>query len=289
VSKDAKNFFDFNFYTSDSLFSVTTLDRLQEIFVIMAPDWCRDARIWEDEEIVKTSIKVNLKTPGSLFEALQPSAKQSRQDRIASRPQIIKTLKSLGKPALPFDPENWSDSFVLTDRKQDLMLFYYYCTKPSIDILENRIGLHLVANEFEDISSTVWSQTFFELMLQQIKFDYCKLYEHDEFDSKNYNERNQVIGFNLQKSLPGLYWQNFFGPLLCDFIGREKLLSAPAYQVKEFPHGVLLTLGKEPTDWDTPEYREREQAVEAHLGKDFFFNKNDPDRQTRAAPFPKRT
>jgi hypothetical protein len=40
--------------------------------------------------------------------------------------------------------------------------------------------------------------------------------------------------------LPTLYWANFFGPAYVDKIGRDKILSAPAWAIEELPDGGLL-------------------------------------------------
>lgn len=40
--------------------------------------------------------------------------------------------------------------------------------------------------------------------------------------------------------LPTLYWANFFGPAYVNKIGRDKILSAPAWRIEELPDGGLL-------------------------------------------------
>ncbi len=40
--------------------------------------------------------------------------------------------------------------------------------------------------------------------------------------------------------LPTLYWANFFGPAYVKKIGRERILSAPAWRIEELPDGGLL-------------------------------------------------
>jgi hypothetical protein len=69
-------------------------------------------------------------------------------------------------------------------------------------------------------------------------------------------------------------------------IGSERLLSAPAFEVKPVGEGVLLALDSKATAWKTPAYQEREAAVIDHLGKQFFFSRFEPDRKTVAPEFP---
>ena len=85
-------------------------------------------------------------------------------------------------------------------------------------------------------------------------------------------------------SLPGLYWLNFLGQPYCDLIGRDRLLSAPAFEVKEIGSGVLLALAAEPEEWNTPSYREREQRVLDHIGREYVFERDKPDKPTKG-PF----
>lgn len=47
--------------------------------------------------------------------------------------------------------------------------------------------------------------------------------------------------------LPTLYWANFFGPPYVARIGREKIMSAPAWSIEELPdHGLLYVLSSCP-------------------------------------------
>jgi hypothetical protein len=88
-----------------------------------------------------------------------------------------------------------------------------------------------------------------------------------------------------QKDLQGLYWLNFFGAPYVDLIGRERLLSAPAYEVKAVGDGVLLVLDSDADAWQSEEYQRREQHVIEHLGKQYFFSRHDPERKTVAPDF----
>lgn len=62
-------------------------------------------------------------------------------------------------------------------------------------------------------------------------------------------------------------WANFFGPALVERLGRERLLSAPAHQVRELPNGsVMLTVAANPIEQLEPEVQETIARVKAHLG-----------------------
>ncbi len=62
-------------------------------------------------------------------------------------------------------------------------------------------------------------------------------------------------------------WANLFSPGLVARLGRERLLSAPAYQVRELPGGsIVLTVAASPLEQLKPEVQERIAHVKAHLG-----------------------
>ena len=62
-------------------------------------------------------------------------------------------------------------------------------------------------------------------------------------------------------------WATVFGPELVARLGRERLLSAPAYQVRELPGGsIVLTVAASPLEQLQPEVQERIARVKAHLG-----------------------
>jgi hypothetical protein len=96
----------------------------------------------------------------------------------------------------------------------------------------------------------------------------------------------RAVGASITHAIPGLYWLSFFGRPYVDLMGRERLLSAPAYEAKSVDDGVLVALDASADAWETAVYREREQAVIEHLGKQYFFSRHDPSRQTIAPDFP---
>lgn len=62
-------------------------------------------------------------------------------------------------------------------------------------------------------------------------------------------------------------WANFFGRGWVARIGRERLLSAPAYHIQELPQGsIVLTVAATPLDQLEPEVQERISRVKSHLG-----------------------
>lgn len=106
-----------------------------------------------------------------------------------------------------------------------------------------------------------------------------------ERDAKNmdFSSGAMAIGVDISRYLPGLYWLNYFGAAHCDLIGRERLLTAPAFDVRPVGDGVLLQVDEAPESWDAES--SNNQAVMRHIGEEFFFLREQMDRVTRAPDF----
>jgi hypothetical protein len=131
-----------------------------------------------------------------------------------------------------------------------------------------------------------WAQGLFRALVEALPLRYANARLSDEFSSKNMVDDDsglRALGTKLTESLPGLYWLNFLGPPYLKLLGLDNLLSAPAYIVDKVDSGVLLMLDRSPLSWDSPAYKEREKAVLEHVGRHYFFQRDDPDRE-RAAP-----
>jgi len=67
-------------------------------------------------------------------------------------------------------------------------------------------------------------------------------------------------------------WLNVFGPKLVETVGRERMLSTPAWRVEEFPNGsVLLVTWPTAADFASPEARLAQARAHAHLRPDLDF------------------
>lgn len=109
-----------------------------------------------------------------------------------------------------------------------------------------------------------------------------------ERDEKNISRADggvMAIGGDISRYLPGLYWLNFFGEPYCNLIGRERLLTAPAFSCEAIDAGVLICLASSLEAWDSTERRTVEARVLAHLGDQYFFDRNTTERKTVAPDF----
>ena len=97
--------------------------------------------------------------------------------------------------------------------------------------------------------------------------------------------RIEAVGRDFGRYLPGVFWLNFFGSRCQEFIGLDRLRSAPADRVAPVDGGTLVGLGADPAGWDTAEYAIAEQRVRDHLGAELFFSKAEPQRRTKVPGF----
>ena len=79
----------------------------------------------------------------------------------------------------------------------------------------------------------------------------------------------------LNKCLPDIYWMTVFGRPYVDLFSRERLLSCPAYRVKELDNGsVVVQLTPELKDITVEEaaFERVRQEARNHLNNDAFFD-----------------
>lgn len=96
--------------------------------------------------------------------------------------------------------------------------------------------------------------------------------------------RGPMLGLELAKHVPGVYYANFFGPTLTKFFGHGRLESCPAVIKRAVGDGWLLTTAEDPADWNEPGALNLKQQVRRHLGDRAFFDVAYPERST-IAPF----
>ncbi|PTL83129.1 hypothetical protein [Vitiosangium sp. GDMCC 1.1324] len=70
-----------------------------------------------------------------------------------------------------------------------------------------------------------------------------------------------------------VFWLNVFGPKLVESVGRERVLSTPAWRVEELPNGsVLLVTWPTVTDFASKEARLAQARAHAHLRPDLDYD-----------------
>jgi hypothetical protein len=154
----------------------------------------------------------------------------------------------------------------------------------------NNPAVEIELAKVEGTRTSEWAKQFFGAAAERLPLRYANAHLQEEFNAKNIvadSEGTRAVGVLLEKSLPGLYWLNFLGRPYMTLIGRERVLSAPAYEVREVDRGAIIVLDEKPTTWASAEYQTRERAVIDHLGKELFFSRENPARSTVAPNFDK--
>lgn len=107
-----------------------------------------------------------------------------------------------------------------------------------------------------------------------------------EFAAQHRTKRDDLIqGVDLSKHIPGVYFANFFGRPLVEFLGQERFESCPAVVSERLEGGGwLLTTTDEPATWNTEAALDLKERIRRHLGERAFFDIRLPGRST-IAPF----
>ncbi len=245
------------FDVSRPLFNQAQLDGLQSVINERLPQWSNKLCAAEDDD---SRDGVVVGRDGRLFDAIHQAA----------------------------PPKRGLGSAVLTGSYDSVSFFMYHCDETLPPEL-NRMSIEVYGpSTVEEQATSTWARGVFEALAARLPIRYGNTHLSEEFDAKNMIRDEtgvEAIGVDITDAIPGLYWLNYFGAPYVDMIGRQRLLTAPAYEVKAVGDGVLVALDASADAWQSADYQQREQAVIAHLGKQYFFSRTDPDRQLVAPDF----
>jgi hypothetical protein len=248
------------FYVDQPLFDEAQLDGLQSVINAILPEWSTELSVARDED---ARDRVVLRRDGRLYDSVR---------RVAA-------------------PRRGLGSAVLTGTYGDLSCYLQHSDR-TLPPESNEMVIEVYElSTIESKTTSAWARETFEAMVARLPIRYANAYADEEYYAKNMIDDEtgvRAIGAKITYATPGLYWLNFFGRPYVDLIGRERLLSAPGYDVRPVDDGVLIALDRSPDSWQTAAYREREQAVVEHLGQEYFFSRHDPSRKTIAPAFRQR-
>ncbi|MGA7614896.1 MAG: hypothetical protein WBX15_06920 [Thermoanaerobaculia bacterium] len=95
-----------------------------------------------------------------------------------------------------------------------------------------------------------------------------------------------ITTHDLKNGIPNVCWAMVFGPAYVRLIGREKLRTAPCFDVKDLAdeHVYLqVTADVEAIQQDFQDFDDLRQRIREHLGEQFFLARH-PDDSARAVP-----
>jgi hypothetical protein len=159
----------------------------------------------------------------------------------------------------------------------------------SIFYVEGRMGttisrftLWLAPKFFEDPNRV----TRFLQLCKEIyvwgSMDHGYVTHESEYEAKNsLGPASGVGGPNLKYALPGIYWANFFGPVYAKWLGDEKFESMETFHKEKLPDGGwLLVTRPNVLEYEGAALRMHETEIIHVLGREAFFEIDDPDKET---------
>jgi hypothetical protein len=241
-------------YVSRPLFAAEHLDALQAVINELMPDWSRSLRV---------------EFRGQMVIVGRDGRLSARLPELLPRRFPIGRAELMGLEASPSVYLGHSDS--------------------SLPIDSNRVCIEVYRiASVEGRKADAWAREIFTALTSKLPVRYGNVRLTEEYDAKNMvhtQTSTSAIGVQFHKYLPGLYWLNYFGPPYCDLMGRDRILTVPAYEVWPSGDGVIVSLAESAEEWESPAYRRREQDVIEHLGKPYFFSRDDPKRDSLAPDF----
>jgi hypothetical protein len=210
-----------------------------------------------------------------------------KEDRDAAAMKV--EGKDLFQAIEEFAPPRFGLGDVVLSGSYEGVWLYAESSRSTLPPESNRLSIEIIdRQEVEGKQLTTWAHEFFRALPAALPVRYGLGHLADEFEAKNIERTSgsvRALGVRLSKSLPGLYWLNYFGPPYVRLIGEERLLTTPAPDVRRAGDGVFLALDTDPANWKLPTYHEKERDAIDHIGREFFFSREQPERETRAPDF----
>lgn len=274
-----KNFsLDIKIYPGQFLLTGTALDHVQSLIRENAPEWSENLHVWRYRAE---------KTPVNVYK--EDGLREAIRSRASERGPLYHQLESrygAGSPRFFGSAElrGTDDSITLIVAVDEDVL------RQAGDkvVWGNWITFQVREPKVDGVDAVVWGSKMFEELCAAVSPFYGHAHMSDEYEAKNISHEGggtEAIGVDISRHLPGLYWANFFGRPYVELIGRDRLLRSPAEYVREVDAGVLIRLGPDPRGWQIQEYRATEQLVRQHIGLEYFFSRDEPNRKTTSPDF----
>ena len=245
-----------HFYLLRPVFDSEQLESLHRLIVDTLPKWSSDLKVLKSE--YKRSGQ-NVGPDSSLAEAVNQEAPARR---------------GMGNAVLK--------------GSYDGLSFYLDTCQSTLPPELNYVSVEIEQAVIEDETASKWAFSFFEQAVNRLPLRYARAHSSEEFAAKNMISNGDGVraaGVQLNRSLPGIYWLNYFGVPYMKLIGRDCLLSVSAYDVREICGGVFVALDKTPAEWASEKYKTAEREVIEHIGHQFVFSRAEPDHEKVAPDF----
>lgn len=90
---------------------------------------------------------------------------------------------------------------------------------------------------------------------------------------------------DYSEGLTNAYWRMWFSEEYVNFIGKDRLDNAPTL-ISKYENGIyFVQLFEDPNDWNTPESIQAVEAFKDAVGRDMFYDPDNPDKVLSAPDF----
>lgn len=232
-------------------------------------------------------VRVDLDDEGAIPTSLDDPA-VLRQATIDSRGRWQRSQE----PAAPSEPEG---DFHLKGATPDVSVMGSSWRRGFIRIQNehtfgNGLTVEVLCPVVEGMEAAQWIAHAMRSACEMLSPQYAIVFSEAEFSARNMDFSNgmRAIGPCISDGLPGLYWLNYFGRELTEFLGAEKLLSAPVPIRERIGEGILIGLHTDPDAWSTPEFEATWDSAMEWIGREYFFDRRFPDRPIVRPPLVQR-
>lgn len=189
-------------------------------------------------------------------------------------------------------PIQWGQGSAVLSGDRDDVVIILDTSNSTLPPELNSIGIEIVgAKKVNGKPVHSWAKEFFLEAVARLSIRYGCAYSNDEFEAKNLVRTEggvSAVGVRIGAAIPGVYWLNFFGDAYLEMVGLERFLSLPAGAAHRNPKGVIVRLADTPNEWQDREYVDAARRIVEHLGAQFFFDRDQPERATEAPNFKNR-
>jgi hypothetical protein len=269
---------DLTLYLSSSMFSEATLQHLQQSLILLAPEWTSGLHL---KRFGEPRVSIDASRDGAIRDVV------FRQG--LERGQLYQRLQQLAPSPSP-NRRFGSVELRGTNRELTIILSFddwVFCPLGQSWIPGNRISIQIRSALVESRGAPTWINQSFAHWCAILDPFFGFACATREYDAKNMSTEGgglRAVGNDISQYLPGLYWLNFFGSPYRPLMSDERLASAPAFRTNATGSGYVVTLSENPGDWDSSEYKTREESVRRHLGEEHFFVRASQERKT-VSPF----
>lgn len=268
---------DINLYFTRSMLDGDLLPELKELLGAQAPDWSSGLRLASED---RENINISDLTSETLVETIRKYA-------MHRGPLFDQLTEHYGGDARLFGTAEIRGKFgsLIVVISVDEQIFNAIAGRW---LLGNYVSIQVCEATVEKQDAAEWASRTLEMACGAMSPLYASAHMSAERLEKNMDREGgtmKAVGVDISRYLPGTYWANFFGKPYRDLIGGRKLLSSPAWRTMSADEGVLIYLHEDPEAWGGEEYHATEQAVLEHIGREYFFDKNDLNRETKAPDF----